>query len=147
MLLALRLIATHVDDDRNVVAPLRSSGVCDAVDVMINIVIGAGIGGLSTGAITRMDSKYMITALAVEAEPAIAKTHQFEPPAHPHCGDANSKHQVNFSADGSLRAEAFLEVWEGRMLLLVRRSRRRGRIAILSTFIPSLLARQNMMLT
>ena len=30
VLLALRLNATHVDDDRNVVAPLRSSGVCDA---------------------------------------------------------------------------------------------------------------------
>ena len=48
---------------------------------MINVVIGAGIGGLSTGSITRKDGKYLVTALAVEAEPAIAKTHQLN---HPH---------------------------------------------------------------
>ena len=30
VLLALRLIATHADDDKNLVAPLRSSGVCGA---------------------------------------------------------------------------------------------------------------------
>ena len=52
-------------------------------DVVINGVLCSGVGGLTEGCVKRADGKYVITALAVEANAVVAKSHQMNHPEVP----------------------------------------------------------------
>jgi len=52
-------------------------------DVMLSVVMYAGIGGLSKGSIVRKGNKWVVCALAIEGDEEVAQVHQWNNPSVP----------------------------------------------------------------